>query len=170
MVERTGLDESVSYLHFLKALFLPSYWEMHILVSFFHGAIERQHFLMDSGIWSSPLVFFPFHFQAAFKNMDKSFLCTCFSMCKTVVLSSPKDVVSLQSFLLSRLVLVLPKYISRLIIVGFSAIASRLHLSILSGAAPNKIQKDPTVSEAYSLRECYLPGAADGKMMKYLLI
>lgn len=88
-------------------------------------------------------------------------------MYKTVVLSSPKDVVSLQPFDLNRLVFILPNYISKLYIVGFPAIASRLHLSILSGQHKTQYRKIP-LSEASS-RAYYLPGAANGKMMKYLL-
>lgn len=88
-----------------------------------------------------------------------------------VVLSSPKDVASLQPFYLNRLAFVLSNYISRLYIVGIPATASRLHLSFLSGLEFCSIKQNTnsTILEANSLREYYLRGLANGKMMKYLL-
>lgn len=85
-VERECLDANVLYWHFLEAVFLPSsYSELHILVGF--SVVHRKAAFSRE---CSPLVFFPFHFQAAFKNMGKSFLCTSVSPCTKLFSHLPR--------------------------------------------------------------------------------
>ena len=96
-----------------------SYSEMHVLVSLFHGAIERQRFSREFFQSFGVVIWFSSHvtFRLPLKTRISLFLYLCFSMCKIFVLSSPKDV--WESFYLNRFVFVLPNYISRLYILGF---------------------------------------------------